>query len=398
MYILYLTGETIPGPGGGSVRTMEIASHLVRMGHQVDVVANAARDQAAKEVISGVKIRRLRLSVLGRSLPILAVRKVFSFLRRDYDIVIERFSAFGGTGIPVSIVKDIPLVLEVRSPHTEEILWRYRLRNPVKGLLRGWRRLQFRLSASLLAGRSSVIPRLSRGKFTPLSAGVNVDLFQSGLASSDRVRQLRWTHDLENKIVVVFCGGFRPWDGIHKMAEIADRTIRGNEDVRFLMVGTGESVEGLKRELALRGIDDRVVFTGSRPYHEVPYFLACADIAIAPFDVEVYPPLQQFGFYLTPIKVFEYMAAGLPVVAFDHDYLRRVIGQNERGVLVAPGNMAAMTDAILGLSADGARRRQLGDEGRAFVEKGHTWEAEAARMERLFRQLRDGAARRSRLF
>jgi len=398
VYILYLTSEMIPGPGGASVRTLEIASQLVRMGHQVDVVADSTRDQAGKEVISGVKIRRLRLSILGGSVPILAARKVFSFLRRDYDIVIERFSAFGGTGIPVSLVKDIPLVLEVGSPHTEEILWRYGLRNPVKGLLRGWRRLQFRLSDSLLAGASSVIPKLSRDKFAPMGAGVNVDLFQAGLASSDRVRKLRWTYDLEDKTVVVFCGSFRPWDGTHRLAEIADRTVRHNDKVRFLLVGTGEPIEDLKRELVLRGVDRYVVFAGSQPYHEIPYFLASADIAIAPFDADHYFPLQQFGFYLTPIKVLEYMAVGLPVVAFDYDYVRKMVGEDERGVLVAPGNIGAMTDALLSLSADVPRRHELGRHARAFVEREHTWQDEASRMERLFKELRDRNPGRSRLF
>ena len=398
MHILYLTGETVPGHNGGSVHAMEVAANLVRLGHQVDLVGNRRGDEPEKTIISGVKVRRIRQDIAGRTLPVLSSKRIFSFLRRPYDLVLERYSALGGTGVAVSLIKGIPLVHEINSPHTEELIWRYRLRNPIKGLLRGWRRLQLRLSHLLLATRESVVPRLSRDKVTLIEWAANTDIFRDDLPDSSRVKKLKWRYNLENKVVVLFLGSFRPWHGINHLPEIVDRVSRENADVRFLMVGTGEGEEDVKREIEMRGLKQFVVFAGAQVYHEIPYFVACADMAIAPFDTEQYEPLKRFGFYWSPLKIFESMAVGVPVITFDYDYLRKLIGGDERGIVVPAGSIAAMTRAILDLAGDADRRERLGRAASEFVAAEYTWETHAAQLARLFTDLLEKHPRRSGLF
>ena len=398
MHILYLTGETIPGNNGGSVHAIEVAANFVRLGHQVDLVANMNPGESEKEVIAGVKVRRVVQRIGGRTLPILAAQKVFSFFRADYDLVLERFSALGGTGVIVSIVKGIPLVCEINSPHTEELIWRYNLRNPVKGLLRAWRRFQFRLSDLLLATRRSVVPKLSRNKVELVEWAANTEMFHEELRQSARVRRLRWQYDLQDKTVVLFLGSFRPWHGIDRLPEIADRVVREDDRIRFLLVGDGEGASRVRKEVGDRGLSDYVVFTGSQPYHEIPYFVACADLAIAPFDAEKFEPLKRFGFYWSPLKIFESMAVGVPVVTFDYDVLRRLVGDDERGVAVPPGNIAAMTAAVLELARDDARRSVLAAAARDFVKSHYTWQAHVERLERLFVDLLERRPPRSGLF
>lgn len=398
MHILYLTGETIPGNNGGSVHAIEVAANFVRLGHQVDLVANMNPGDSEKEVIAGVKVRRVAQQIGGRTAPILSTRKIFSFFRADYDLVLERFSALGGTGVIVSLVKGIPLIYEINSPHTEELIWRYSLRNPVKGLLRGWRRLQFRLSDLLLATRTSVVPKLSRNKVELVEWAANTEMFHEELRHSARVRRLRWQYDLEDKTVVLFLGSFRPWHGIERLPEIADRVIGEDDGIRFLLVGDGEGASGVQKEIAARGLGDYIVFAGSQPYHEIPYFVACADLAIAPFDAEKFEPLERFGFYWSPLKVFESMAVGVPVVTFDYDVLRRLIGDDERGVAVEPGNVGAMTAAVLALARDGDRRRALGVAARTFVASRYTWQAHVERLARRFEDLLEERPARSGLF
>jgi len=398
MHILYLTGETIPGDNGGSVHAMEVAANFVRLGHQVDLVANRAPGDSEKEVIAGVKVRRIRQQIRGRTAPLLAAQKILSFFRADYDLILERFSALGGTGVIVSLVKGIPLVCEVNSPHTEELIWRYNLRNPVKGLLRGWRRLQFRLSDVLLATRRSLVPRLSRKKVELVEWAANTEMFHEELRDSARVRRLRWQYDLHDKTVVLFLGSFRPWHGIHRLPEIADRVVRENDEIRFLLVGDGEGAPRVRKEIADRGLSDYVVFAGSHPYHDIPYFVACADIAIAPFDAEKFEPLERFGFYWSPLKIFESMAVGVPVVTFAYDTLSRLVGDDERGVAVAPGNIAAMTTAVLDLARDDARRSALSTAAREFVKLRYTWQGHVEHLERLFVDLLEKRPARSGLF
>ncbi|MFH0963249.1 MAG: glycosyltransferase family 4 protein [Planctomycetota bacterium] len=398
MHILYLTSDRIPAGDGSSARTLEIAGNLVRLGHQVDLVIDAGASQPIKEVISGVKVRRVKQTVLGRSIPILASRKLLSFLQRDYDVVLERFSTFGGTGTLVSLVKDIPCVLEVNAPHAEELIWRRRLRNPVKTALRSLGRLQFRLSAMILAPRPSIIPSLSQGKTRETAWGVNTDLFNTELATSKRVQNLRWTYDLEGRTVVVFCGSFESRQSVGRLAEIADRVTHEDANVRFLLVGEGPTSNELRKEIAFRRIADRVFFAGRQAYHEIPYFLACGHVGIAPYGVEDDELCRRFGFYGIPAKVFEYMAAGLPVVTFDYDALRRILGKDECGVLAAPGDIAGITEGVLGLCRDAARRSALGRNARKRAQELYAWPSQVQRLTQLLEGMLAKSPARRRLF
>ena len=141
MKILYICGEEIPGTGGGSVHAVEVATGLARLGHKVDLIAARGPGQSAGEIIAGVKVRRLRMNWRSRTVPLLAAKKLFSFVRRKYDIVMERHVTAGGLGFMVSVLKNAPLVLEVNSPHVEEYIWRRGVRSPARRwALRTWAR------------------------------------------------------------------------------------------------------------------------------------------------------------------------------------------------------------------------------------------------------------------
>jgi glycosyltransferase involved in cell wall biosynthesis len=92
------------------------------------------------------------------------------------------------------------------------------------------------------------------------------------------------------------------------------------------------------------------------------------DVAVAP-----YPNLTRF--YFSPLKVYEYMAAGLPVVASRLGQLEGLIRHGINGLLCPPGDAAALADTLAGLRADPGLRRRLGETARATVLRQHTWEA-----------------------
>jgi glycosyltransferase involved in cell wall biosynthesis len=111
---------------------------------------------------------------------------------------------------------------------------------------------------------------------------------------------------------------------------------------------------------------------GAIPHSRVPAVLAEADIALAPYAVDA-PE------YFSPIKLFEYMAAGLAVVAGDLPAVREVVSK-ETAVLVPKGDPEALAAAVAGLSMDAARRQRLGRAARALVAAEHTWRHRARRV------------------
>jgi glycosyltransferase involved in cell wall biosynthesis len=114
-------------------------------------------------------------------------------------------------------------------------------------------------------------------------------------------------------------------------------------------------------------------FTGAVAPEAVPGLLASMDVAVAP-----YPRLAHF--YFSPLKVYEYMAAGLPVVASRIGQLAQVLRHEVDGLFCPPGDAHALAAALERLRAEPALRRRLGLAARAKVLREHTWEAVARRI------------------
>ena len=112
--------------------------------------------------------------------------------------------------------------------------------------------------------------------------------------------------------------------------------------------------------------------TGPVPHWEVPSLLASAAIGLAPYA-------RDAPGYFSPLKLFEYLAAGLAVVAGGIPGVREIVN-SEQAVLVPPGDAEALAAAVLELAGDEPRRAQLGAAGRTLVASRHTWDARARRI------------------
>jgi glycosyltransferase involved in cell wall biosynthesis len=135
---------------------------------------------------------------------------------------------------------------------------------------------------------------------------------------------------------------------------------------------------------AARGLD-QVVFTGAVAHERMPGALAAADVGVAPFDIERHPPLR-LGFYWSPLKIFEYMASGLPVVAPALPRLKTLVGHQVEGILYDPATPAALADTLASLR-DPDRRHRLGIAARARAEREYSWQAHCAKLDAAFRAL-----------
>src|SRR5206468_2147376 len=144
---------------------------------------------------------------------------------------------------------------------------------------------------------------------------------------------------------------------------------------RFTGIFVGDGPERATVEQAARGVPG-AIFTGSVPHAAMPGYLAAADIGVAPFDVARHKALQ-LGFYWSPLKVFEYMAAGLPVVAPAIPRLTQLVEHGREGRLYDPADPAALDSALTSL-ADESVRRELGRAARERVVRDFSWTAHVA--------------------
>jgi glycosyltransferase involved in cell wall biosynthesis len=123
----------------------------------------------------------------------------------------------------------------------------------------------------------------------------------------------------------------------------------------------------LQETVRARSLEDVVLFRGAVDPVEVPDLLGRMDIAVAPYSASVDP-------YFSPLKLFEYLAAGLPVVASEGGQLSQLILHGQTGILCPPGDPEALASALAQLRASPGVRQALGEAGRAMVLANHTWD------------------------
>jgi len=376
--ILYVSGETVPGNDGGAVHVREVAANLAALGHRVTVLCNRRAGQSRREMLDGVEIIRARMTVRGRTLPAMGAGRALGLLFRGFDLVMERYVTFGGAGVMLSMLKGIPLVLEVNSPHVEELFWRYGIRSRVvQSMLRGRVEFFFRRAKLVVSPLAGIVPPFARRKTKLVSWAANVERFRPGLRRDKRCVKIRRRHGLEGRTVVLFLGTFRKWHGVLRLPAVIESVAARRKDAKFLLVGKGECLEQVEREIARRGLADYAAVAGEQPYEDVPYFVAASDVGIAPYDLDAYEPLRRFGFYWSPLKIFELMAGGLPVVTIDVPPLNDIVVHGTHGLVVPQGDDEAMARAVADLLKRRSVRLRMGRAARKHVTEHYSWKEHA---------------------
>lgn len=185
--------------------------------------------------------------------------------------------------------------------------------------------------------------------------------------------------------VIGYAGHLYPWKG----ADLVVRMLALLPSCRALIVGghQGEADRARLADLAASlGVADRVEVTGFVPPPQVAGHLARADVLVLPN-----PASALSASWTSPLKLFEYLAAGRPIVASDLPAFREVLADGENALLVAPGDAAALAAAVRRLLEDAALAARLAR--RAWDDAAqYTWDARAAAIEALLRDVRAAAA------
>ncbi len=188
-------------------------------------------------------------------------------------------------------------------------------------------------------------------------------------------------------VTVVYAGHLYKWKGVDVLLDALAQT----PGVRAVIVGgqEGESDKPrLEAQASELGLGDRITFTGPVPRSGVPGWLARADILVLP---NLTSPLSTHA--TSPLKLFEYMAAGRAIVASDLPSIREILTDDVSAVLVAPGDAAALAQGIRRLAGDAALRARLAAAATRAVAE-YSWDERAARLEALFSDVVSSSSRR----
>jgi glycosyltransferase involved in cell wall biosynthesis len=374
MRILYSAiDQSVPAAHGGSVHVTAVAEGLAALGHEVQVLV-APGDRG--EIPAGrAQWVALPPPLGSRRLRLLRAREITSRARLFRpDVIIERYYNFGGEGILAAGRVGALAVLEVNAPVVDhpgslkKLADRALLIEP----MRRWRDWQCRHADLIVTPSAKIIPEdVPRSKILRTEWGADTERFRPGATGL-----VPFTRG-EGDVVAVFAGAFRAWHGaIHLVDAIARLRARGRRDMKALFVGDGPELPRVRDAAA--GVDG-ITLVGSVTHEQVPAILAAADIGVAPFDVQAHPSLSH-EFHWSPLKIFEYMASGLPVVAPRIERLTHIVGHQTEGWLYDPANPEGLADALDSLTSP-AVRQQLGGAARARAVGEFSWSSHCRRLD-----------------
>jgi glycosyltransferase involved in cell wall biosynthesis len=305
------------------------------------------------------------------------------------DFIYERSSLWGVAGLRLARRRSIPLVLEVNAPLADE-QQRYR------GLTFPW--LARSIERTVWRGADLVVAvseplrghvqaaGVAAGRVRVLHNAADTRLFCPDV-DGERVRRRL---NLAGRFVVGFAGTFKAWHGVDFLLEAFEDLHTLDPSTHLLLVGDGPLRPALEHHVHRAGLEEAVTFTGPVAHEDMPAYLAAMDVAVAPYPAGVCnTPLKEFsltsacggeGFYFSPLKLFEYMAMGRPVVVSRVGGAAPVIVEGETALQFDPGDHAGLVACLQRLRRDATLCRELGRTASALIQSSYTWRHNAARV------------------
>ncbi|TYL50144.1 glycosyltransferase family 4 protein [Nocardioides sp. BGMRC 2183] len=353
---------------------------LLRAGYDVTVVCPAGPQSRPHEVIDGVEVYTYPPRPSDGSTKGFVGEYVYSFLATA-RLVLRARRRRGRIDVlqacnPPDIFWPLARLLRLRDgtrfvfDHHDLCpeLYRSRFpggrRLPLRGLLL-LERATFRAADAVTSTNDSYaeVARSRGGKpqaaVTVVRTGPDPERLKAGAAEPELRRGFRH--------LVAYLGVMGPQDGVDIVLDAAHHIVNvlGRTDIGFTLVGGGDCYQDLVRQRDRLGLQDQVVMTGRVPDATVASVLSNADIGLSP------DPRNPLNDVSTMNKTMEYMAFGLPVVAFDLVETR--VSAGSAAVYAEPNSVAAYAEAIVNLLDDPASRAEMGRRGRQRVVDELAW-------------------------
>lgn len=397
-YVCADRGVPVGGHKGASLHVAELVRALLRRGATVTVLAARVADAEAAafagatviDVGGGRFARRAREALLHSpgAGSAAAAEAAAVMLNQDLaraldklhrtspvDAVYERYSLWSFAGAGFAKTAGIPFLIEVNAPlRDEQRRYRVLANEELAASLE-----HFALAAAdrVLVPSGVLAPVLASRGARPDSVVVVPNAADPSLFRARR-RPPKAASAARDEFVIGFVGSLKPWHGLDDLARVFRRLHRGWKGYRLLIVGDGPMRAKMEQTLTSQGLAGAVTFAGAVAHAEIPEWIAKMDAAVAPYPKDA-PE------YFSPIKIFEYMAGGAPVVASRLGQIAEVLSHRRTALLHGPGAIAEMAGCIEELRRRPALGAKLATAARSVLVRDHTWTKNA---DRVLREIR----------
>lgn len=366
-YVCADPGVPVFGTKGASVHVQEIIRAWRARGDDVTIYCTRTGDDRPADLadipVVHLRVPRLEPGLSGadahaareRAQVEASAALAAAVVADGADVVYERYSLFSTVLAEVCGALQVPGILEVNAPLIDEQREHRVLVDEAAALTAFDTQAR---AASRIACvsvpvadwvRTTVSTELPEPVVVVAPNGVNVD----------RITAVQQAPD---DPLVVFVGTLKPWHGVDVLVLAA---ALAKQPWRLRIIGAGPQEQAVRQQAEALGVD--VELTGALAPQDVPAALAGAWVGVAPYPATV---AEQ---YFSPLKIYEYSAAALPVVASAVGQVPSIVDDGVTGLLVPPSDAHALAAAIDRLVADPSYAARLGQQGRTVMSEQHTW-------------------------
>lgn len=370
--VLYI--HRTQGSGVEAVHINGIVDAFRLAGSKVDVFSPSGMREGNVESVSNRNkgARPGKFSYLSKYLPeflfecieivynLIALIKISRHDLSKYDIIFERYAIFSVVGMVLSKWKKIPLVLEVnytsKSPLVRQ---RSRFLKPFAFLVDK----KIFEAATLLTPVSSTLVRQLVDDFGVKSE--KIIMLPNAVDPAKFSRTRNYPSGKNEKKVIGFVGGFYPWHGLTLLIDAFKLIHEKVPEAQIVLVGDGPELENIKQKVHDEQLGEKVVFTGRLSHEHLPEVMNS-------FYVGVMPDSNDYG---SPMKIFEYMALSVPVVAPNYPPILDVMETGREGIIFDRGDVRSLSDALAQILTDPSLAIRLSENARRSIEENLNWDS-----------------------
>jgi glycosyltransferase involved in cell wall biosynthesis len=361
---------------GQSVHINSIIDAFRSLGHDVYIVGPSIQPKKLGQQNRGLKlIRRLIPAFLYEVLEIIYGQLTKRKLKKAYekfkpDILYERYNLYTPAGKWLKKQTGIPYLLEVNAPLADERSQHGKLVFENYARLveeQTWKAADYLLPVSKVLGdiiQHSISPQ--KNIISVLHNGINLQTYENLPDKKQAREQLSGFTIPTDAICLGFVGFARKWHGLETIIKLIAEETQKQPSIKlhFLIIGDGPAIESCMECAKSLNLSDQVHFTGFIEQAKIPAYLSSIDIALQPSVTE----------YASPLKLFEYMAASLAIIAPNQNNIQEVLKDGSNALLFNIGDQGMLMEHIRALIHNPQLRSELGQAAyQTIIDNKHTW-------------------------
>ncbi len=378
MNILYsVPDQLVPGFTGGAAHATSVIKALRKEGHKIFLICTESRDIISDpdllkdpgiirfEIKNHPDVYKKNFTQAFRTF----LHAVYWLITKKIDLVYERGRIFGGWAITAGWLFRKPTIYEMNEPLGEKKGLLYKL---IK-----WHNKEVIKKASLITGMHDYFFKdIPEKRYSIKTTAINPEIITNAADPNIFTPHVKCNHikeryGLSKGKTILYSGSFAPWHACENMIEVAKKLVKKDKKIKFLLIGNGKKWKTCKYLIDKHKLQNNVTLTHKIPYSEMPAYVSAADICLALFDRN-YHEYKESGYYYSPVKLFEYMSAGKPVVASNIGNIKQLITK-ENGFLVDENDIDEVSSAILKLIKNKRLYKKISENNRKLILDKYNW-------------------------